>query len=498
MQIIIPMTGLGKRFSSAGYKEPKPLILVDGKPMIQHVIELFPNETNILILYNQSHTDVPCVIHSFCPTAKCIPLEYTGKGPVETVLRANEFIDKSGEVIVSYCDYGTKWDYKSFLDTVHNKHADGAIACYKGFHPHNLGPDMYAFVKEENMFAQEIREKRNFTSNKLNEFASNGTYYFRTGELMNNYFSLADEYLNGELYVSLVYNKMIRDGRKIVVFEIEKMLQWGTPRDLEEYKFWSNYFHELSRRRTHISGITVLPMAGRGNRFRMVGYDTPKPFLPMKNTILAKAALNDLPTTDVVRIVSLEEHNAKPYFPTETVIEIKDVTDGQATTCFQGIFDISYDTPLLFSACDNGAMYDPDMFDNMVRDSTIDVIVWCFTNKPLYPNMYAWLDVDNENTIHDVSIKKTFENKPNTHAIIGTFYFRSKDIFVKGYNYIKENNIRTNGELYIDNMIKPLIDMGYKVKAFPVDYYICWGTPNDYRTYNYWSDYHSTQSKHNQ
>jgi len=32
MQIIIPMSGIGKRFIEAGYKDPKPLIKVDGIP----------------------------------------------------------------------------------------------------------------------------------------------------------------------------------------------------------------------------------------------------------------------------------------------------------------------------------------------------------------------------------------------------------------------------------------------------------------------------------
>ena len=38
VQIIIPMSGLGIRFKNAGYNEPKPLIMVDGKPIIEHVI----------------------------------------------------------------------------------------------------------------------------------------------------------------------------------------------------------------------------------------------------------------------------------------------------------------------------------------------------------------------------------------------------------------------------------------------------------------------------
>ena len=44
MKIIIPMTGIGKRFIDAGYTTPKPLIEVDGKPIIEHVVSLFPNE----------------------------------------------------------------------------------------------------------------------------------------------------------------------------------------------------------------------------------------------------------------------------------------------------------------------------------------------------------------------------------------------------------------------------------------------------------------------
>lgn len=45
MQIIIPMTGYGSRFVAAGYKELKPFIMVQGKPIIQWIIEgMYPDE----------------------------------------------------------------------------------------------------------------------------------------------------------------------------------------------------------------------------------------------------------------------------------------------------------------------------------------------------------------------------------------------------------------------------------------------------------------------
>ena len=56
MQIIIPMSGFGKRFKTAGYKLPKPLIEVDGKPIIQHVVDMFPGEKNFFFICNR-----PCL-----------------------------------------------------------------------------------------------------------------------------------------------------------------------------------------------------------------------------------------------------------------------------------------------------------------------------------------------------------------------------------------------------------------------------------------------------
>ena len=33
------MSGVGNRFIEAGYQDPKPLIIVDGKPIIEHVCD---------------------------------------------------------------------------------------------------------------------------------------------------------------------------------------------------------------------------------------------------------------------------------------------------------------------------------------------------------------------------------------------------------------------------------------------------------------------------
>ena len=63
MQIIIPMSGFGERFRKVGYKLPKPLIIVDEKPIIQHVVEMFPGEKEIIFICNKDHLNHPTTEH---------------------------------------------------------------------------------------------------------------------------------------------------------------------------------------------------------------------------------------------------------------------------------------------------------------------------------------------------------------------------------------------------------------------------------------------------
>ena len=493
------MSGLGKRFVEKGYTDPKPLIQVDGKPIIQHIIELFPGETDIHCICNKIHietTNMKNILENL--GAKVHVIDQHSLGPVYAVSNIFNIINDDEEVIISYCDYGTVWDYKSFRESC--ELVDGIIPSYKGFHPHMLWKDNYAFLRLEGDYVAEVREKEPFTEDRMSEFASNGTYYFKRGDYVKKYFQqLMDKAIqkNGEYYVSLVYNEMITDGLKIVPFEIKKMLQWGTPRDLEEYLAWSKHFKHLAKP-CRSSATLVLPMAGKGSRFSIVGYTDPKPLLPVRKKPMIVRAVECLPECKNKRFISLNEHlekyplesTLKQHFNNTTISGIPETTEGQACTSYIGLESLPDSEPILISACDNGVDYDADAYMALENDLSIDVIVWSFHNNPtskLYPHMYAWLDVDSGGSIKKVSVKKYFEGAE--HAIIGTMFFRSAKLFKEGYAEIVSKNIRTNGEFYVDDLLNPLIQAGYKVKHFPVDAYICWGTPNDYKTYLYWQEH---------
>lgn len=509
------MSGIGKRFVDAGYTNPKPLIEVDGKPIIQHVIEMFDGITDVTFICNEKHlseTNIRDVLYKICPNGRIfsVPNE-NRKGPVDAVNQISDSIDDSKEVIVSYCDYGTVWDFNSFLDVASTGYYDGIIPCYTGFHPHMLGSDNYAFCREENKTLLEIKEKESFTDNKMNEYASNGAYYFKSGALMKKYFKeLVDLDINlkGEYYVSLVYNLLLRDNLNVGIFEIEKMLQWGTPHDLTMYNFWmSNTKQELSKQinaKNPPNTTLILPLAGKGSRFSEQGYyDTPKPLIPVDGEPMILKAVGCLPVCEKSVFICLNEHlenypvelELKNRFGNVSIVGIEDTTEGQACTCEIGIqkMHVNLDDPIQISACDNGVIYDEKEYQCLVDDVSIDVIVWSFRDNPtskISPNMYSWLEVDDENNITKVNCKKFVGDDPlRNHAIIGTMFFRKAKYFMDGLKENRDLNIRTNNEFYVDEIINRNIKAGLKVKVFQSKSYICWGTPNDLKTYNYWNEY---------
>ena len=52
---LIPMAGAGKRFQEEGYTLPKPLILVDNKPMIVEACNSLPGAEEWIFVCREEH-----------------------------------------------------------------------------------------------------------------------------------------------------------------------------------------------------------------------------------------------------------------------------------------------------------------------------------------------------------------------------------------------------------------------------------------------------------
>lgn len=246
----------------------------------------------------------------------------------------------------------------------------------------------------------------------------------------------------------------------------------------------------------------LIPLAGAGSRFTKLGYKDPKPLIKVDDTPMILRAVEDLPKGDDHVFIARTEHiNNYPLretleqaYPGCSIIDIDYLTEGQAATCLLAKQYINNDQPLLIGACDNGMAYDAAKWQTMVKDTTIDAMIFTFRNNVTVkrnPKAYGWVKVaDDDKTVTGMSVKVPISDDPiHDHAVVGAFWFRrGKDFVVAAENMIGQD-IRINGEYYVDECFNNVVQMGMNVHVFEIDTYICWGTPNDLMVYNYWKEY---------
>jgi NDP-sugar pyrophosphorylase family protein len=505
MQVIIPMSGSGQRFNDAGFTTIKPLIEVHGKTFVEYVISLFSPNDQFIFICDEKHlaeTALRTVLLNLVPTATIVAIAAHKKGPVYAVQQAFDFIDDNAPCIVNYCDFFMNWNYTQFTNAVLESNCDGAIPCYTGFHPHLLHThNVYAGCKiDENKKLISIKEKFSFEIDKTKGHHSVGTYYFKSGKLLKYYVDdlIKKEYnLNGEYYASMLYEQMLEDGLFINVYDgITHFCQWGTPQDFTEYKMWTDIFiknknYGVLQHQCHLPNTTMLmPMAGNGKRFLDEGYLLQKPLIAVDGLPMYKRALQDLPQCDKHIFIIKNDINLTELPSNSTIIAIEATTQGQATTCLLAKDQINNTQSLFITPCDNGLIYDITAFKKLQQQA--DVIIFSFRNNTAVvnnPNQYGWVQVEN-NVSLSISCKKAISETPmQDHAITGAFWFKQGNYFVTAAENMITQQRKINNEYYVDECINDCIKMGLKVFVFEIAHYICWGTPNDLRTYLYWQNY---------
>jgi len=231
MNVLIPMAGAGSRFAQAGYTFPKPLIEVNGKPMIQVVVENLNVDAHFIFLVQKEHYEkynLKQLLNLIKPGCDIVIVDGMTEGAACTTLLAAELIDNDYPLLMANSDQVVEWNSNECLYAFDADEIDGGILTFKATHPKwsyaKLGPDG---------LVEEVAEK-----NPISDNATVGIYYWKKG---SDYVKYANEMIdknirtNNEFYVCPVFNEAIADGKKIRVKEVPEMWGIGTPEDLNYY-----------------------------------------------------------------------------------------------------------------------------------------------------------------------------------------------------------------------------------------------------------------------
>jgi HAD superfamily hydrolase (TIGR01509 family) len=231
MNVLIPMAGAGSRFAAAGYTFPKPLIEVNGKPMIQVVVENLNIEANYTFIVQKEHYEkynLQYLLNLIVPNCNIVQVDGLTKGAACTTLLAKEFINNDAPLLVANSDQFVEWNSNECLYAFNADGVDGGILTFKSTHP------KWSYAKIGNDgFVSEVAEKKPISNN-----ATVGIYFWKSG---SDYVKYAEQMIeknvktNSEFYVCPVYNEAISDGKKIRIKDIKKMWGLGTPEDLNHF-----------------------------------------------------------------------------------------------------------------------------------------------------------------------------------------------------------------------------------------------------------------------
>lgn len=223
MNIIIPLGGIGKRFSDNGYTKPKPLIKVLGKEVIFWLLDSLDikSEDSIFIPYNEflDAYNFKEVVNDLYPNIKLTSLPPTN-GPSETLKKCIEHFNIKDKIVILD---GDTWYEENILDKVRDN-SNNLTAYFKS----KTKEPLYSYIEINEDKIVNIKEKV-----KISDNANSGCYVFNDTSLVLKYIDKIEK--KSEKFISDVISEMIKDGIEFSSIQVRDFHVLGTPQQIIEF-----------------------------------------------------------------------------------------------------------------------------------------------------------------------------------------------------------------------------------------------------------------------
>lgn len=220
---VIPMMGLGERFSKVGYSEVKPMVRINSNHLIKKVID--PVLEKFQSVYVICNKDIELQIRSIYDNSKVviIVLNNLTKGAADTLYQASEFLPKDKKIACLDCDTIL---HRSAIDKLFG---DFCNAILTFIDQDKIGIYSYVNIDSNNNIV-EIKEKE-----AISTIANAGVYVFENVDVLKN--SCYNILLKpGELYLSRAVDDAINNGNVFKSIDITNSFDCcGTPAQLKTY-----------------------------------------------------------------------------------------------------------------------------------------------------------------------------------------------------------------------------------------------------------------------
>lgn len=232
------MAGEGRRFKDVGYETPKPLIDVNGLPMVVRALKSMPPaDLNVLIVRRDQvdSSELRDTVLKHFGRVEIVEIDRLTEGQASTCLLAERAVPTGSIINIGACDNELTYDPKKYEEAIAS--FDTLVWTYRGKDNVLENPAMYGWVKTVNQTTEieSVSCKVPISDDPINDHAVSGTFTFtNSDELFEGIRTMIskNDRVNGEFYLDVVPNHLTnRRG----VFELSNHECFGTPQELEKY-----------------------------------------------------------------------------------------------------------------------------------------------------------------------------------------------------------------------------------------------------------------------
>ncbi len=231
--ILVPMAGVGKRFTDQNYILPKQLLTIKGKNLLEISLKslIFENEDHLIFIVRKE-TNLEFNIGEIIKNKfeaneiTIIEIEEKTRGSVESCLKAKDIINNETPLIIHTLD--VEFFPKIQTSDLINK-GDGHLLTFES------NSENYSYVQKDKDGNVIKTAEKKVISNE----ACVGIYVFNKGQDFVQYGEKMIEKeitTKGEFFINPLYNLLIESNKKIRTTKIEKVHIFGTPEEFEVYK----------------------------------------------------------------------------------------------------------------------------------------------------------------------------------------------------------------------------------------------------------------------
>jgi len=248
---LVTMAGRGKRFSDEGYLLPKPLISIDGEPMIWKVIDCLPKASKWIFVVRQEHVDeydIDKVIKKRIPDAVIIVDKDLLGGA--SIFCAEEHIPDGEDVFIAGCDMGFVYNEKEFEKLKKSK-SDCVLWTFTKDRriPANPKAWGYAVLEEDKKTIKDMSVKVPISDDPFNDHVVAATFWIKSKEVLFEAIRKMYEKeikTNNEYYLDNLPLAMRLIDKESCIFDVDLLVGWGTPKEFHEYERLV-FFHRFKR-----------------------------------------------------------------------------------------------------------------------------------------------------------------------------------------------------------------------------------------------------------